>query len=70
MYDFHHKREGDTDCACGDVGEGGRERERQREREDVKMICADVRMRSCEGGCKDDMCRCEDVKMPYVDVEM
>ena len=53
MYDFHHKREGDTDCACGDVGEGGREREIERER-----------------GCEDDMRRCEDVKMPYVDVDM
>ena len=51
MHDFHHRREGDRERACQDMAEReresereAREREREREREDVKMICADVKM--------------------------
>ena len=49
--------------------ERGEEREREREDEkcaDVKMICADVRMRRCEDvemiSCEGDLFGCEDGK--------
>ena len=44
---------------------GGRERERERRSEDVKMIYADVRIRSCG-----DVKICEDVKMAHEGVKM
>ena len=72
MYDYHDKREGDRERVREDEGEGGErerdtetERERERRSEDVKMIYADVRIRSCG-----DVKICADVKMAHEGVKM